>query len=95
MLSDGLNKGIISRLASRNFANTGCWEVVGEMKKFAEVAYKAIRPANQTLAESHFVQELDVLINAHDSVVYISALCDKFYEKTGVPISSVATNVGQ
>jgi hypothetical protein len=87
MLSDGLNKGVISRLALRNFANTGRWEVVGEMKKFSEVTFKAIRPATQTLDESHFAQELQVLISSHDSVVFLTALCDQFYEKTGVPIS--------
>ena len=52
MLADGLNKGAISRVALRLFAQTGAWEVVGEMKKFKEVAHRPVQPARDMFKEA-------------------------------------------
>ena len=52
MLADGLNNGAISRVALRLFAQTGAWEVVGEMKKFKEVARRPVQAARDMFKEA-------------------------------------------
>jgi len=49
MLADGLNKGLISRKALRDYGHTGVWEATGAMKKHFETSHKPIVSCKQDM----------------------------------------------
>ena len=53
MLSDGLNKGIITRRALVTFSQTGFWQAIGEVKKHQETQFRPTPGAMSFLDDDH------------------------------------------